>query len=225
MKICIKCQVEKELTEFYDNRNTCKLCKSNYYKNKHKNDPEFAARRKTNALKYYYNNKEKCKENVKNWKKSNPEKRRELDRKSRHRPENKLKRNLRIKNIYKNNPHLRIRISLSKRIRQTLKASRTNKTNKTMEYTGCSIEFLKNYIELKFKPGMKWQNYGEWEIDHIIPCAAFDLTKLEQQKICFHYSNLQPLWAIENIKKQDKLPNGELGRNSKIINSYSEIVS
>ena len=55
---------------------------------------------------------------------------------------------------------------------------------------------------------MSWDNYGDWHIDHIIPCAAFDLTDIEQQKKCFNYKNLQPLWAEENLKKLDFLPDG-----------------
>ena len=54
---------------------------------------------------------------------------------------------------------------------------------------------------------MTWQNYGDgWHIDHIHPCAAFDLTDPEQQKACFHWSNLQPLWAIDNFRKSSFLP-------------------
>lgn len=72
---------------------------------------------------------------------------------------------------------------------------------------GCSIEELKQYLEKQFKEGMTWDNYGEWHIDHIIPCAAFDLTKEEEQLKCFNYTNLQPLWAEENEKKGDKIIN------------------
>jgi hypothetical protein len=70
---------------------------------------------------------------------------------------------------------------------------------------GCSLQELAGILESKFKLGMTWGNHGSWHIDHIIPCSHFDLTQLEEQKKCFHFSNLQPLWAIENIVKSNKL--------------------
>ena len=68
---------------------------------------------------------------------------------------------------------------------------------------GCTIPYLKKYLESQFNEGMTWENHGEngWHIDHIKPCAAFDLTKPEEQKKCFHYTNLQPLWGNENHEK------------------------
>jgi hypothetical protein len=75
------------------------------------------------------------------------------------------------------------------------------KQSTTIELLGCSIEKLKQHLESKFKPGMSWSNYGKWHIDHIKPCARFDLSKPNEQKKCFHYTNLQPLWAEENLKK------------------------
>jgi hypothetical protein len=69
-----------------------------------------------------------------------------------------------------------------------------------MELLGCTIDFLKEYLEARFLPTMTWENYGTlWHIDHIIPCASFDLRDLEQQKACFHYTNLQPLFAFTTI--------------------------
>jgi hypothetical protein len=69
--------------------------------------------------------------------------------------------------------------------------------------TGCTIEFLRGYLESKFKPGMTWDNYGKfgWHVDHIKACAKFDLSDSEQQRACFHYTNLQPMWAKENHSK------------------------
>ena len=71
----------------------------------------------------------------------------------------------------------------------------------TLVYTGCSIDFLVKHIEKQFKNGMNWENRNKWHIDHIKPCANFDLTDTKQQLECFHYTNLQPLWAVENMKK------------------------
>jgi len=81
------------------------------------------------------------------------------------------------------------------------------KENKTVELLGCSIEECKSYLESKFIEGMSWDNHGlyGWHIDHIIPCASFDLTDPAQQQKCFHYTNLQPLWAEENLKKGCKI--------------------
>lgn len=68
---------------------------------------------------------------------------------------------------------------------------------------GCTMDDFKKWISSQFKDGMSWENYGYngWHIDHIRPCASFDLTKSEEQKRCFHYTNLQPLWAKPNRSK------------------------
>ena len=78
------------------------------------------------------------------------------------------------------------------------------KTGKTLELTGCSKEELIRHLESKFTDGMTWDNYGEWHIDHMRPCASFDLEDPEEQKRCFHWTNLQPLWAQDNIRKGAK---------------------
>jgi len=78
------------------------------------------------------------------------------------------------------------------------------KTGKTLELTGCSKEELITHLQSKFTEGMTWDNYGEWHIDHILPCVSFNLEDPEEQKKCFHWTNLQPLWAIDNIRKGAK---------------------
>lgn len=75
------------------------------------------------------------------------------------------------------------------------------KSDTTMNLLGCSIEDFKVHIEAMFLDGMTWSNMGEWHLDHIRPCATFDLTLAENQRICFHYSNIQPLWGVDNLKK------------------------
>jgi hypothetical protein len=78
------------------------------------------------------------------------------------------------------------------------------KTGKTMELVGCSKDDLLVHLESKFTEGMTWENYGKWHIDHIRPCASFNLEDREEQKRCFHWTNLQPLWAQYNIRKGAK---------------------
>lgn len=102
------------------------------------------------------------------------------------------------------NPQHRIVHSLRERIRAALD-NRTPKSAPTMELLGCTIDQFLGHLELQFQEGMSWSNYGDWHIDHRNPCAAFDLANPEQQRRCFHYSNLQPLWAEENLTKQAKI--------------------
>jgi hypothetical protein len=81
---------------------------------------------------------------------------------------------------------------------------RKYKSKSTIKLLGCSIEECWQHLESKFQPGMTKENHGLWHVDHIRPCASFDLTDPEQQKICFHYTNLEPMWAIDNLKKGAK---------------------
>lgn len=77
----------------------------------------------------------------------------------------------------------------------------------TYELVGCTPDQLKAHLEAAFLPGMTWENYGKggWHIDHVMPCAAFDLTKESEQRKCFHYSNLNPLWGRDNMSKGKKV--------------------
>tara|TARA_Y100001970_G_C14060428_1_gene763878 strand:+ start:203 stop:1051 length:849 start_codon:yes stop_codon:yes gene_type:complete len=108
-------------------------------------------------------------------------------------------------------PYIKLRKNLSGNVRAALKYNKTNKSTKTTKLIGCSIQHLKNHIESLFIEGMSWNNMGRggWHIDHIIPCAffsAFDLSKPSIQKLCFHYTNLQPMWESNNCKKSNNLP-------------------
>lgn len=98
---------------------------------------------------------------------------------------------------------LRLRAVLRTRLRKALKASANRRVDRAISLTGCTTEYLKTYLESHFTEGMTWSNYGQWHIDHIRPCASFDLSDPEQQRQCFHYTNLQPLWAVENWSKAD----------------------
>jgi len=104
---------------------------------------------------------------------------------------------------YQNNIQFRLKSCISSRIRMAIKND--IKYFKTINLIGCTVEQLKQHLESQFKIGMSWNNYGKWHIDHIRSCSSFNLTKESEQKKCFNYTNLQPLWAEENIKKSNKV--------------------
>lgn len=91
--------------------------------------------------------------------------------------------------------------ALRARVRSALKYNR--KIAPTMELIGCTIPELKHHIEKQFRDGMSWNNWGKfgWHLDHIRPCSSFNLIEESQQRECFNYFNLQPLWAAENWEK------------------------
>jgi hypothetical protein len=103
----------------------------------------------------------------------------------------------------KNNPEQKIRKTLRTRMYCVLKGKK--KSARTLELLGCSLPQARAWIEGQFKRGMTWSNHGtHWHIDHKIPCASFQLSDPAQQRICFHYTNLQPLEAKANIRKRDR---------------------
>jgi hypothetical protein len=109
---------------------------------------------------------------------------------------------------HKNEPQYKILQVLRARFyNAVVKQHKGKKASSTKNIIGCSIKELRKYLESKFDKGMSWSNLGlyGWHIDHIIPCSSFDLTKPSEQKKCFHYTNLQPLWAYDNLSKSNKL--------------------
>ena len=103
---------------------------------------------------------------------------------------------------YRGDLAFRLTALLRTRFREALIGRR--KSASTLKLLGCSVNELKSHLERQFQLGMSWSNYSQWHIDHIRPCASFDLFDPVQQQACFHYSNLQPLWALDNIRKSDK---------------------
>lgn len=99
-----------------------------------------------------------------------------------------------------------ISTKLRNRIHCALAIVDAKKAASTMELAGCTVAQLRHHLQARFTDGMNWENYGKhgWHIDHIRPCASFDLSDPEQQRQCFHYTNLQPLWAADNIRKGAK---------------------
>ena len=149
-----------------------------------KNKEKIKAKRRERYLK----NKQEIKEVSNAWKEKNKNYIREYNR------QYTAKR-------YNSDPVFKLKLNQRSRVRVILK---NTKSAKTHELLGCSFEELKFHVESLFVDGMNWENMGEWHIDHIMPLAAFDLTKEENQKIAFNYKNLQPLWAIDNLKKGAK---------------------
>ena len=92
---------------------------------------------------------------------------------------------------------------MSSRLRVFMKSKNLTKRNRTFSIVGCSPDELKKYLESKFVLGMSWENQGDWHIDHFIPLSSAQ-TEEQIYKLC-HYTNLQPLWAEDNLKKSNKL--------------------
>lgn len=103
------------------------------------------------------------------------------------------------------NPNTRLAVNLRARLRSLLKKKK--KIGSAARDLGCSIEELRVHLESQFLPGMTWENYGPygWHIDHIIPLSSFNLQNKEEFLKACHYSNLQPLWREDNLKKGNKI--------------------
>jgi len=106
-------------------------------------------------------------------------------------------------NRYKNDIDFKLKTGLRHRLFLLLKRNKINKNESALKLLGCSFDFFKTHMESLFQKNMTWDNYGKsgWVIDHIRPCCSFDLSKVEEQKKCFHWSNLQPLWNKDNDLK------------------------
>ena len=101
--------------------------------------------------------------------------------------------------------NFRLRMLLRGRIRSVMKTKNAKKNSQVYDLLSCSLESFKKHMENQFSSGMSWSNIGKWHIDHIYPLSKFDLTKLEEQKKAFHYTNMQPLWAKDNLQKSSKI--------------------
>jgi hypothetical protein len=188
MKICAKCRQEKEFIYFRKDK-TIKCGYRSYCI-----DCEKIKIRENGRLRYEDKRKQYNKDNAdvisskyKDWRLNNIS---SISKKASERynidPEYKLKHILRV------------------RIQKAIKLN-CKKTSST-ELLGCNLSEYRLYLESKFTEGMNWDNYGRkgWHIDHIIPCASFNLSDYNQQKQCFHYTNTQPLWWWDNLKKSAK---------------------
>jgi len=106
--------------------------------------------------------------------------------------------------VEKKDPKFIILKRMRGRFWQTLKSKKMSKNLHTKELFGCNEDFLRKYLESTFKSGMSWDLGRKIHIDHIIPCSAFNIENPSELKKCFHYTNLQVLWAEENLRKGGK---------------------
>ena len=112
--------------------------------------------------------------------------------------------NIYERNRRKTDPDFKLMKTLRTRLGRALKTQDAEKRLKTLDLTGCSVDFLWGWLTSKFKPGMTRENQGEWHVDHVIPCDAWNLKDDEELKMCFNYRNLQPMWGAENLRKSAK---------------------
>ena len=202
-KICKKCGLEKEVCEFdkktnnKDNLNSkCKECRRKYM---NEYNSQNAEKKRLQQKKYYYRNRDKELIRVSEKHKKFKEK------ESEYRKKNRNKISEREKNRYNTDISYRIKTNMRNRLKLFLKSQNIQKTNTTFEIVGGSPQIIKEYLEKQFLDGMSWENYGflGWHIDHIIPLSSAKTIE-EIYKLC-HYTNLQPLWCEDNLKKGSKL--------------------
>ncbi len=195
MKTCYKCKIEKPLDDFYNlssskdgKQYNCKECRrKEYQKNREKNN------------KYYEKNKQKKKEYQKQYREKNKQKIKIYYK------NNKEKINKAKRSKYNKEYLFKIRCLLTNRTAISFKRKRWVKNSRNIEMLGCSYEKAFKHIENQFTEGMSWDNHTKygWHIDHIIPLASAK-TEEELKSLC-HYTNLQPLWAEENLSKGAKI--------------------
>jgi len=186
-----------------------------------RSDPEANRAR---AAKWYANNPDKAREararwrknnpykaraHYAKWKAANPEKEREYGAKRRanHASEINEYRAKYVADRRAKDYNFRIMRNVQAAVGSAFRKKRYSKGSHTEELLGCSIEYLCQYLESQFVDGMTWNNYGVrgWHIDHIIPLSYFDFSDLGQQKRAWHYTNLRPMWAGDNIRKGNKI--------------------
>jgi len=202
-------------------RNTSKIYRQTHMEECKKRDKQKRERNKEYYKfmnkQYYVENKEKCLRQAKEWRKKNPDKAQKIYARYRATENRQIVANKwasknrkemqeRFVERYNTDPQFNIVIRIRRRIYMAIRNQYTTKAKSSMELLGCTFEFLKEYIESKFTENMTWNKVlnGEIHLDHIRPCASFDLTDPEQQRTCFHYTNLQPLWGVDNMWKGAK---------------------
>ena len=205
MKRCSKCKEVLPVEKFsYSSKSRdglryrCKECRKTEYTD---SQEYYLKKRKI----YYKQNKHKVLKMTKEYKQRNLEWYQSYNKKYYEENADRMKENSK-RSLYRRIEEdigFKILQRLRKRMYEAVKGN--VKSARTQRLIGCSVEQLQEHLEKQFTEGMSFDNYGEWHVDHIIPCSSFDFTKEEQQRECFNYMNLQPLWAIDNLRKSNKI--------------------
>lgn len=122
-------------------------------------------------------------------------------------------------------PHNKVKKSIASRVRSALKTQNLLKSSATVEYVGCTIQFLREWLQYQFEDDMCWDNIGKWHIDHVKPCSSFNLQSKDEQKACFNWKNLRPLWGKENMSKSNKLDLDLIQLHKQKADNYEKLFS
>lgn len=204
-KVCTKCYVEKAL-ESFSFRNVasgkqfeqCKEC-TNKYAKKYRTE---------NALAIKQKNQQWYEKSGREWKQN-------------YEVINKERINQTHRDRYQNDVQFRLKRILRSRFQRVMKSTCCESS---MQLLGCPLSYFKKWLEYQFDPQISWENYGSlWDIDHVRPCSSFDLTKLDDIEMCFHWSNMQPLRKKENYSKNATVDVESIKRHQIIVQAFTSI--
>jgi hypothetical protein len=199
-KYCIKCNIELNVENKINKRNLCKSCNKIICKEyKHNNKEKISEYNKT----YKENNKEVIAEYNKEYHKKNLK-----TIQSRHNINSKIRRN--------KDPGFKLAQNCRNKIRKLLRNNLSS-----FKLLDCSKEFLIEWLKYSFTDEMNFENYGTcWHVDHVIPCARFNLENEDDIKFCFRWTNLQPLYANKNLEKKDKIIISDIKKHYEKVQEY-----
>lgn len=203
--ICSKCKGDKNVNGIVKNKSYCKLCA------------------RLMCKLYKQRNKEKISEYNKKYKSRHKEEISDYNKQYNLNNRDKIqKRHTQyLKERRKTDLNYKMAVVLRNRVKSLLKGE---KRKKTLELLGCELQFFVDWLSFQFTDKMKLENHGLiWHIDHVIPCAKFDLKNIEEQKKCFHWSNMQPMYSSENLSKKDKICLDDINKHEIKLNSYIQL--
>lgn len=237
-KTCSECKNLKKISDYYnkniakDGKETiCKKCRISKYAEKRKEYHKTYVRKKNSEMKkcydtikckkceevktcsdYYYENgyyRKTCKLCM-------------IKYKTAYAKDNRNKINMNRRKKFQTNPQLKIIRAFGSRIYHILK-NKTKSSQSIETYLDCTFQQFLDWMQFQFQDGMTFENYGsEWHVDHVNPCSSFDLTDVDQLKICMKWTNLRPCWKIENLKKSNKICNSIIEEHEKNVIKFND---